>query len=102
MAGKIVWSPQAQADRRQILAYWLERNKSPVYSRKLQSMFVVQARNLLVLVQSGLGWKGHPTSDPEVRYIFVRDYKLFFEYSEEELHILRIWDARRNPENEPF
>lgn len=67
MAGKIVWSPQAQADRRQILAYWLERNKSPVYSRKLQSMLVVQARDLLILLRSGLGWKGHATSDPEVR-----------------------------------
>jgi plasmid stabilization system protein ParE len=102
MAGKIIWTPQAQADRRQILAYWLERNKSPEYSRRLQAMIVLGTRNLLALVQAGLGWTGHPTSNPNVRYVFVRDYKLFFEYYHADLYILRIWDGRRNPENEPF
>lgn len=39
MAKKVVWSQRAQKDRRSILKYWKDRNKSNVYSLKLDQIF---------------------------------------------------------------
>ena len=35
MAKKIIWSANAKADKIEILNYWLDRNKSNTYSKKL-------------------------------------------------------------------
>lgn len=35
MVRQIVWVQKAQEDRKQILAYWFNRNKSKTYSKKL-------------------------------------------------------------------
>ncbi len=39
MARKIIWSFKAQEDRKEILQYWKNRNKSTVYSKKLNDLF---------------------------------------------------------------
>jgi toxin YoeB len=39
MARRIIWVLQAQKDRKEILAYWKDRNKSVAYSKKLDKFF---------------------------------------------------------------
>ena len=39
MVKQIIWSGLAQLDRFQILDYWINRNKSVVYSKKLNQIF---------------------------------------------------------------
>ncbi len=39
MAKKIIWSLNAQKDRRNILQYWNKRNQSNRYSIKLNKLF---------------------------------------------------------------
>lgn len=39
MVKQVVWSPQANKDRREILEYWQRRNKSKSYSKKLNQLF---------------------------------------------------------------
>lgn len=39
MAKRIIWAPQAVADRIQILDYWYKRLGTKEYSRKLEAMF---------------------------------------------------------------
>jgi len=39
MAKKLIWSETAQNDRKEILLYWKNRDKSLVYSRKLNKLF---------------------------------------------------------------
>jgi len=39
MAKQIIWSLRAQNDRKEILGYWIERNKSNTYSKKLNFLF---------------------------------------------------------------
>lgn len=39
MAKRIIWAPQAVADRIQILNYWYERLGTKEYSKKLDEMF---------------------------------------------------------------
>ncbi|MEP6700726.1 MAG: type II toxin-antitoxin system RelE/ParE family toxin [Bacteroidota bacterium] len=39
MAKQIIWSLQAQKDRKEILLYWRIRNQSTTYSKKLNQLF---------------------------------------------------------------
>ena len=39
MAKEIIWSETAQKDRKEILLYWKNRNKSSTYSKKLNILF---------------------------------------------------------------
>ncbi len=39
MAKKIIWSLTAQNDCKEILSYWIDRNKSLAYSQKLNLLF---------------------------------------------------------------
>ncbi len=40
MAKEIVWSLKAQNNRKEIFTYWNNRNKSNLYSLKLNSLFI--------------------------------------------------------------
>jgi hypothetical protein len=35
MVRKIIWSSNAKAEKIEILGYWIKRNKSNIYSKKL-------------------------------------------------------------------
>ncbi len=39
MAKQIIWSRKAQNDRKEIFRYWNKRNKSKLYSKKLNKLF---------------------------------------------------------------
>ena len=39
MAKQVIWSLRAQQDKREILNYWRQRNKSNAYSKKLNELF---------------------------------------------------------------
>lgn len=40
MVRRVIWAANAQFDRKEILNYWNNRNKSNVYSKKLNELFV--------------------------------------------------------------
>lgn len=90
---EIVWSRRAQNDRKQILNYWNQRNKSTAYSKKLNKLFNEAVK--IILDFPGIG---KPTEDPGVRIKIVRDYLIFYEPTETQILILTIWDSRRNPD----
>ncbi len=92
MDRRIVWVFQAQKDRIQILAYWINRNKSKSFSRKLDKVF----RESLEIIGK-YPFIGKPTDKPTIRIKIVADYFLIYEITDNEIIVLRIWDSRRNP-----
>jgi toxin YoeB len=92
MVKQIIWSRLAHLDRFHILEYWIDRNKSNVYSKKLNQIFEDTAS--LISKHPKIGKK---TDVPNVRIKIVKDY--FFTYRETELsiEILTIWDSRQDP-----
>jgi len=93
MVKQIIWSKRAKEDKRDILKYWLRRNKSNVYPIKLNK-----------LLKETVFWI---VENPSVRRktdyqgIFVKivkDYQIIFEENETTIFILTIWDSRQNPE----
>ncbi len=93
MAQKIIWSEQAHNDRRQILEYWIEHNKSKAYSIKLNMLFKEAVR--IIAKFPGIG---KSTDIKGVRGKIIRNYIIFYQLMDDQLQILSIWDSRQNPD----
>ena len=91
MVKQVIWTNRAIKDRRNILEYWIKRNKSKVYSLKLNQIFI----NTIELI-SRCPKIGKNTNNPEIRIKIVKDY--FFTYRETEvsIEIMTIWDSRQD------
>lgn len=89
---KINWTEKANFERKEILQYWINRNKSKRYSIKLNKLFVETikktAENPLI---------GRKTDFNEnIRVKIVRDYLLFYKFDDKQLKVLSIWDGNRD------
>jgi addiction module RelE/StbE family toxin len=93
MAKKVVWSLRAQKDRKSILEYWRERNRSVTYSRKLNLLFKEAVSIIRKFPQIG-----KPTDYPNVRIKVVKDYLIIYEVTATTIYILTIWDSRQDPD----
>lgn len=93
MAKKIVWTYIAKEDIKNIVEYWENRIGSSSYSLKLLNLTQQQ---LSILSEYPLS--GKPTNYPNVRFIIVRDYKIFYTIMDDVIIILRYWDSRQNPD----
>jgi plasmid stabilization system protein ParE len=92
MVKQIIWSKRAQSDRKAILEYWILRNKSNKYSRRLNQIFEDSADLI-----SKYPKIGRRTEIPEIRVKIVRDYYMTFLEKETTIEILTIWDCRQEP-----
>ena len=93
MVKQIIWSQRAQADRKQILEYWRNRNKSNTYSKNLDKRF----REALNIIRD-YPQIGKQTDDQKARIKIVRDYLLIYEETKDSIILLTIWDSRQDPQ----
>jgi toxin YoeB len=93
MAKQVIWSLRAQNDKKEILDYWRQRNKSNTYSKKLNELFKESIRIILDFPQIG-----KVTDDTKARIKIVRDYLIIYEETETQIFILTIWDSRQDPD----
>ena len=97
MARQIVWTVNAQKERLEVLSYWAERNGSTLYSEKLDKMFRTSLR--LIAQHPHIG---RPTADPEVRVKSVGDHLIFYTTSDSQVHVLSVWNSKRDPNARPY
>ena len=88
---KIIWTKTANVERKKILEYWFLRNKSKRFSIKL-NFLILQSLELLRENPT----IGRLTNVNNVRVKLIREYLLLYEFTDSELIVLSIWDARRN------
>ena len=88
---KIIWTITANLERKEILEYWILRNKSKRFSVRLNYLIL---QTLEVLRENPT--IGRRTNIDNVRVKLIREYLLLYEFTDAELIILSIWDARRN------
>jgi plasmid stabilization system protein ParE len=93
MAARVVWSANAKHDLKEILAYWVYRNKSKTYSKKLNYLINKAIEEIVMYPKAG-----KLTSVKDVRAKIIGDYTIFFEEKNNKIYLLRIWDTRQNPE----
>jgi len=94
MAYQIVWTEKANTERQHILQFWIEHNKSKVFSLKLDKLFITALRDL-----SKKPTIGRKTEFENVRVKIVREYLIFYEIVKKELVVLSVWDGRRDKKN---
>jgi plasmid stabilization system protein ParE len=94
MVREIIITQLADDDKNEILAYWKKRNKSNVYSKKLNNLFI-NAINYI----SEHPLLGKKTTMENVRFRIVSNYFIYYQYNLSTLFILRIWDSRQNPDD---
>ena len=91
---KIDWSIEARLDLIDILEYYNKRNKSSLYSKKLNSKInkstKLISKNPLIGLQSEI---------ESVRVLITGDYQIIYELSEDLILITMIWDCRRDPDD---
>ncbi|MDV2447110.1 addiction module toxin RelE [Elizabethkingia anophelis] len=90
-ARKIIWTQKANIERRDILEYWIDRNKSKKFSIKLNKLIVGTIKQ--IAENPGIGRK---TNLENVRVKIIRDYLFFYEFDENYLKVLNLWDGRRD------
>ncbi len=94
MVRKIIWTVRAQNDRKEIFEYWNNRNKSNLYSKKLNGLI---KESLLLMAKYPL--IGKLTDKKNIRVKVLRDYLIVYEVLPKEIVILTILDCRQNPED---
>ncbi len=92
----ILWSKEAKFEWKNIVTYWLNRNKSNAYPKKLNKLL----KELLSLIQRN-PQIGRDTEIKDVKAILLYSYIIFYRTSEKEIEIVSIWDGRRNPDEMP-
>jgi toxin YoeB len=93
MVKRVIWTRRAQNDRKAILTYWIERNQSKAYSKKLDQLF----RHAIQIIRDYPGI-GKPTNEKAIKIKIVKDYLIIYRREGSVIYILTIWDSRQNPE----
>lgn len=83
---------KANFERKEILEYWINRNKSKTYSIKLNKLFVETMRRVADFPEIGR----KTDFDENVSLKIVRDYLVFYECDESQIKILAVWDGNRD------
>jgi len=97
MAQRIIWTEKAENIFAQILNFYIERNGSKEYSRKLND----EVHQLLSIL-SRQPYLGMRTEIKDVRLFIKRDYKIFYQIDKDSIIILLVWDCQQDPKSLPF
>lgn len=91
---KIEWSTQASLDLYDILDFYIRRNGSAEYSKKLNSKI-----DKSISLIAGNPVIGTQTDYDSVRALITGDYQIIYEIFDRLILIIMIWDCRRDPED---
>lgn len=95
-ARKIIWSVDALVTKKNLFNYWNHRNKSTLYSKKLNLLFNDKLLQIAQYPEASIA-----VDYENVRMVLASNYYLLFEISPLFIKVLDIWDARQNPINFP-
>jgi plasmid stabilization system protein ParE len=88
----IRWTRTADIQYVGILEYWVKRNKSTTYSKKL---IKIVAQRTKQIAETPLIYKKADFKD--TRVASLGNYSIFYKVSEREILITAFWDNRENP-----
>jgi plasmid stabilization system protein ParE len=91
---KIEWSVEARLDLIDILEFYIIRNKSALYSKKVNIKINKSVK--LITKNPFIGLQSQIES---VRALITGDYQIIYEIFGNEILIIMIWDCRRDPED---
>ena len=89
----VVWTRTADLQFVGVLEYWVKRNKSNTYAKKLVKLVAERTKQIA----------GNPliykkTDFKDVRVTSLGNFSLFYQVYDEEIIITAFWDNRQDPE----
>ena len=94
MAKRVVWSSQADRIFTKILEFYIERNGTKNYSRKLNNEVMS-----IITILSKQPFLGIKTDTKNLRVVIKGDLKIFYQIETDKLLIHLVWDCRQNPKS---
>jgi plasmid stabilization system protein ParE len=91
---KVEWSIEARLDLIDILEFYKTRNKSDLFSKKLNSKI---NKSIKLIIKNPL--IGLQSQIDSVRALITGDYQIIYEIIDNLIMIIMIWDSRRDPED---
>lgn len=89
---KVVWTRTADIQFAGILEYWLYRNKSNAYSKKL--MRLVAERTKLI-ADNPYVYKS--TDFKEIRVSSMGNFSIYYKVTDQQIIVSAFWDNRQDP-----
>lgn len=89
---KIVWTTIALKQRNSTFEYWNERNKSNIYSVKLNSKIKERLVQLKYFPEIEI-----ETIFPKTRIIYLGYYSILYQIKDQNIIITGFWDNRQDP-----
>lgn len=90
---KVIWTNKSKEQLKAIYSYY--KTISPQGAKNVKDDILKTARELVFIKQYQ-----QDEIEPEFRRIIVRHYKLIYIIEENTIWILRIFDTRKNPQNQ--
>ena len=88
----VIWTRTADIQFVGILEYWLNRNKSNTYSKKLLKLVSERTKQI---AEQPLIFKA--TDFKDTRVTSLGNFSIYYKYDEKEIIITAFWDNRQNP-----
>jgi plasmid stabilization system protein ParE len=88
----VVWTETAVKQRREILKYWLVRNKSAKYPEKLTRLIAARIK----VIQTDPG-AFKLTSFPETRISAMGHFSILYKFTPNQIIVTAFWDNRQDP-----
>ena len=89
---KIVWTETAAKQRREVLRYWTERNKSTTYAEKL---IEITEKHIKVISKNPEAFK--QTEIEGVRESAMGHFSLYYKITTDQIIVMAFWDNRKDP-----
>ncbi|HRO42472.1 MAG TPA: type II toxin-antitoxin system RelE/ParE family toxin [Flavipsychrobacter sp.] len=89
---RIDWSDKASEQLANILIFWAKHNHSTRYSEKLLAEMENSLSKLSILPELG-----KPSGVSDIRMKLVRDYWVFYKYTDHEIYIIQISSTYQHP-----
>ena len=89
----VVWTRTADIQYVGILAYWIKRNGSSVFSKKLVELVSERTQQI---AQNPLLYKRTDLND--TRVASLGNFSIYYKFNDTEIIITAFWDNRQNPE----
>lgn len=88
----VIWTKTAELQFVGILEYWVKRNKSNVYSKKLVKLVSERTKQI---ADKPLIYKA--TDFKDVRVASLGNFSIYYKISEKDIIITAFWDNRQDP-----
>ena len=89
---KIIWTKTADIQFAGVLQFWLERNKSNTYSKKLIRLVTDHTKEI---AKTPFMYKS--TDFKDVRVASLDNFSIYYKITEESIIITAFWDNRQDP-----